>query len=111
MPTSTQEARLEVANTIIRQLGGHLSTMLGAYNIYATEKGLQFRFRTRAANGSNCCVIDLEPSDVYTLKFVSVRGGRVKEKGTFTDIHAEDLISLFERETGLCLRIPRIIRG
>ncbi len=108
--TRTSEERRAIANVIIRQLGGRLTAMLGAYNIDATETGLKFRFKTRASNGSNCCVVDLEPSDVYTVKFVSVRGTSVKDKGTFTDIYAEDLITLFERETGLALRIPSIVR-
>jgi len=108
--TRTSEERLAIANTIIQQLGGRLTAMLGAYNIDATETGLKFRFKTRASNSSNCCVIDLEPSDVYTVKFVSIRGTSVKVKSTFTDIYADDLISLFERETGLALRIPRIVR-
>jgi hypothetical protein len=108
--TRSKEERLAIANVIIRQLGGRLTAMLGAYNIDATEMGLSFRFRTRASNGSNCCVVDLEPSDIYTVKFVSIRGTSVKDIGTFTDIYAENLLPLFERETGLALRIPHIVR-
>lgn len=106
----TSEERLAIANGIIQQLGGRLTTMLGAYSIDATETGLKFRFKARASNSSNCCVVDLESSDTYTVKFISIRGASIKEKSRHTEIYAEDLKTLFERETGLALGVPRIVR-
>jgi len=45
------------------------------------------------------------PSDTYNVEFQSLRGMSMKSKGVFEDIYAEDLAGLFERETGLYLRM------
>jgi hypothetical protein len=98
---------MTVANTILAQLTGHvsLSRMIGAYNFVGSENSLSFRFKARACNGANGLRVVLDPSDTYTVEFVSCRGTSRKVKGSFSDIYAEDLVCLFERQTGLYLNL------
>jgi len=100
-------ADMTVANIILAQLGGggRLRAMIGAKDFSGGDNVLTFRFAARAKNGANTIRITLEPSDTYKVEFHSVRGRTVKLKGSFDDIYAEDLIPLFERETGLYLRM------
>lgn len=97
----------QVAETILAQIGGtrRLCAMIGAYNFVGSENSVSFRFKTRAANGSNGIRIELDPSDTYTVEFISVRGTSRKVKGSFSDIYCDVLKSLIERETGLYLSL------
>lgn len=102
------EEQKQLAGTILDQLGGHLKAMIGAYNVFShTEGALSFRFKARAQNQSNYCKITLV-NDTYTVEFKSIRGTSIKDKGKFEDIYDNMLKSLFERETGLCLTMPRV---
>jgi len=95
-----------VANTIVSQIGrstGRMASMIGAYNFIAGAYALTFRFKARAKNAANCVRITLGASDTYRVEFISVRGVKVNTKGDFSDVYAEDLKPLFERETGLYL--------
>lgn len=99
---------LTVANTIAAQLGhslGRLAMMIGAKHFVGSDNSLTFRFAARARNGSNTLRVTLDPSDTYTVEFLSLRGSSRKVKGSFSDIYAEDLKPLFERETGLYLSL------
>jgi hypothetical protein len=99
---------MTVATTIVSQIGrstGRMSAMIGAHTFTGSATTLTFRFKARAKNGSNCVRITLEPSDTYKVEFLSIRGTSVKTKGEFSDIYAEDLKPLFERETGLYLSL------
>ena len=62
----------------------------------------------RAANGSNYCKVTLI-NDTYKVEFKSIRGTSIKDKGTFEDVYNDMLQHLFERRTGLCLTMPRIL--
>lgn len=107
MTYSTEEQK-QVAETIIEQLGGRLTLMIGAHSMFHhTEGALSFKFKARAMNGANHCKVTLV-NDTYTVVFTSVRGTSVKAKGTFEDIYNDQLKGLFERETGLCLTMPVI---
>lgn len=99
---------LEVAQTIAQQLGhstSRMSVMIGAYNFTGSEDSLNFRFKARARNGANACRIVLDPSDTYTVEFISLRGTSRKVKGEFKDVYVDSLKGLFERETGLYLSL------
>jgi hypothetical protein len=100
-------ADLLVANTILAQLGGggRLRAMLGAETFVGSENSLSFRFKARAKNGSNGLYVRLDPSDTYTVEFVSVRASKRTVKASFEDVYAEDLRRLFESETGLYLSL------
>lgn len=107
MTYSTEEQKL-IAETIIEQLGGHLTAMIGAYNMsHHAEGALSFKFKARASNGANHCKVTLV-DDLYTVVFTSVRGMKVTVKGEFEGIYNDQLKALFERETGLYLTMPTI---
>jgi hypothetical protein len=108
MTHSTEEQK-QIAETIIEQLGGHLTAMIGANHMYHHAEGaLSFKFKARASNGANHCKVTLDPSDTYTVVFTSVRGTKVTVKGEFEGIYNDQLKALFERETGLYLTMPTI---
>lgn len=98
---------LTVANTILDQMGGtgRLTAMVGANAFVGSDNSVSFRFKARAKNGANAFRVVLDPSDTYTVEFMSCRAGKVTSKFKSRDIYAEDLIPLFERETGLYLSL------
>ena len=99
---------LTVATTILSQLAGgtgRLSMMIGAYGFVGSDNSITFRFKARAKNGSNAFRVVLDPSDTYTVEFISVRGSSRKVKESFSDIYADSLTTLFERKTGLYLSL------
>jgi len=98
---------LTVANTILSQMGGtgRLTGMIGAHTYTGRENGVSFKFKCRAKNGSNMFKVTLDPSDTYTIEFISVRGMSVKVKESLSDIYAEDLVRLFQDKTGLYLSL------
>ena len=108
MNTSTTQWRKkmskEVANTILQQLGGRrLSVMTGAKNFMSHNDlcgGLSFRI-PQIAGIVNYVKIILNGSDLYNVEFGRIRGNDYKVLSSFEDIYAEDLIELFEKETGL----------
>lgn len=98
---------LTVANTIISQMGGtrRLSMMIGANAFVGSDNSVSFKFKARAKNGANAFRVTLNPSDTYTVEFVSCRGMKVTVKDSLSDVYAEDLISLFQNKTGLYLSL------
>lgn len=106
---SRRNGDADVGNIIAQQLGGvgRLRVMLNAKNIYAIENGLQFGFAGRRETG-NKVVIKLEPSDTYRVEFWWVRGAKAVLVKAFDDIYAEQLMDIFEKQTGLYLTMhPR----
>jgi hypothetical protein len=104
--THSKEEQRQIAETIIDQLGGHLTPMIGAYNMFHHAEGaLSFRFKARSKNSANYCKVTLDPSDTYTMVFMSVRGTKLTVKGTFEGLYSDQLRSVFEGETGLQLTL------
>jgi len=103
----TTQTNLEVANTILAQMGGtgRLSAMLGASSFFGTEDTASFRFKARARNKSNMVKVRLDPSDTYTVEFWTVRGGKATKRSAHSDIYADGLKTLFTDETGLYLSL------
>lgn len=98
------ETNLDVANTIIAQLGksaGRLAMMLGAHSFLGGPDSVQFKWRAPSTNKANCVRIVLDASDTYTVEFFSIRGTKVTTKGSSEGVYAEDLRSIFESATGL----------
>lgn len=109
--TYTDEEKMEIANTIIRQMGGgRLRAMVGACDILALDAGVQFRFK--GSKKANKVTIELTLMDTYNVTFYKI--GRLNKK-TFdmpievvnkTEGAYEDmLIPLFEKTTGLYLSL------
>jgi hypothetical protein len=103
---TTSAPSLEVANTILAQLGGRRFLMMtGARNLTADVNSLKFRLPTRLAkDGINCVKVTLDPSDTYTVTFYKI-GRAPKFEVTVVyetnDIYCDSLVELFERKTGV----------
>ena len=123
----TDAEKLEIANTIIRQMGGSgkLRAMVGAKDILATDAGVQFSFK--GCKKTDKVVIELNAMDTYTVKFFKtaryssplkiVKGQIVEVKNTFEERLTKSLIPvevvegayddmlkpIFEETTGLYL--------
>lgn len=101
--------QMTIANTIASQMGGagRIAMMLGKRPMATTEKdmhGLVVRWPSRQASRGNCMTVLLdEGSDTYEVRFdyVSVKG--VKAIASHTDVYCDDLVRLFEEQSGWVL--------
>ncbi len=99
----TREEQIEIANEIIKQLGGnHFRAMTGARDMMAIDKGLAFGIpRTK---GINKIRIILEPDDTYTVTFwhIQIRPKHDCRKiSEHSMVYNDMLQSIFTAETGL----------
>jgi len=123
----TDAEKLEIANTIIRQMGGagKLRAMVAAKDILATDAGVQFSFK--GCKKTDKVVIELTPMDTYNVKFFKsakyspscriIKGHVVECKSTFEERLKKSMIPvevaegayddmlkpIFEEFTGLYL--------
>ena len=99
----TPEEKMEIANTILAQLGGgKFKVMTGAKHIFAIESGLSFKIPgTYTKHHINFVQILLEPSDTYRMKFYKVRGREVRLMAEHSMIYDDMLQRIFTAETGL----------
>jgi hypothetical protein len=108
--TATTELRLEQAETIFKQLGGkrRLSLMIGAKNFAfgSTPIGETLAsFRFAGYRKANHFEVTLNRNDLYDVRLIKIRKFDFDVVETFTDVFAEDLVRLFESETGLYLSL------
>lgn len=98
---STQRERLELAHTILQQMGGNQFTaMTGAKNFIALEGGLSFQLpNARKANGVKYVRIELTPMDTYTVRFFGQKASGGEQ--VFDNTYCDQLRGLFEDVTGL----------
>lgn len=108
-----------VAETILRQLGGKnkLAAMIGARDVFSDDggKAIVFKFPNRKKSAPNYVKIKLSASDTYDIEFgrtgmkkdpdFSIKVPSYKKLKTIKGVYAEDLVDVFERETGLYLRL------
>ena len=90
---------MEVANTILQQLGGNkFVTMTGVRRFVGHRDGLAFALPQHFAKDNiNMIIIDLDVNDTYTVKFLNPK----KTVNKISDVHAADLQSVFKNNTGL----------
>jgi hypothetical protein len=97
---------LQVANTILEQLGGkRFVMMVGARHLVGSANSLTFAFM-RNRSRSNRMDIELDlGTDTYTVRFFHIRnslkGPQMVVDASHDLVHAEDLRGLFERHTKL----------
>ncbi len=103
---------MNVSQTIASQIGNRAFTMMGAKNLFSSDKGLSFKIGHNAGNGMDGRVshitITLDPSDTYTVEFTRCNTRAkivVKVLGRYEGIHADGLHSLIQNETGLYLSL------
>jgi hypothetical protein len=102
----TVQADQQVAKTILQQMGGinRLRAMLGTKQFVTMKDGVQFKFPS-PHGGPNFVKIVLDPSDTYTMTFGRVRGTQFKKGKEHAGIYADQLRKIFEKETGLYLKL------
>lgn len=113
----TNEEKIEIANTIIRQMGGSgkLRAMVGMSDALALGAGVQFSFK--GSRTMNKVKIELTPDDLYNISFYHIPKLNRKNLDAYfkkletcnTPVKAVDgvyndqLIDIFESTTGLYL--------
>lgn len=99
---------MTIATEINRQINvlskNQFRMMTGAKDFVGGENFLMFRI------GQNCHKINkvkitLMPNDTYTMEFFRIRGANFTVAATHEDVYAEDMLSIFERETGMYVRL------
>lgn len=94
----------QIAQVILQQLGGSkISSFIGAKHFLAINNGVQVRWTAKAKNKANLITITLNGNDLYDVQFSTIRAMNVTTKSEHNDVFCENLIDLFERETGLYL--------
>lgn len=95
----------QVARTILAQLGGQrFKTMTGAYSFSSGPNALGFRISSRNKGRFAGVRIELTPADVYDVHFIrlkKVAGVLTHDNVVHEGIYADQLVEIFERETGL----------
>ncbi len=113
MDTDT-ETNMDIAKTIIEQIGNHAFFMVGAKNLVAHEDGLSFKIM-RNSKGVTHIDIRLADNDTYTIEFVNFNMRRTKTDprkvvSHFEGVYAEMLLERLEFDTDLAWRMPKIRR-
>jgi len=108
----TKTNNLQVAETILHQLGGihQLTAMIGAHSFTGSSKGngsVTFKWKADAKYGANAATVTLEASDTYTVKFFKCHGYNISEVTALeiNDVYADMLVEMFEESTGLYLSL------
>lgn len=100
-----REISLNIARTIIEQLGGNkFKTMTGANNFTVSKSAITFRFK--GSRKVNACRIELNGSDLYDLTFCKVGGNALyKEISSSYDVYYDQLQEVFTKHTGLYTKL------
>ena len=103
MTTATKNPA--IAKTIAAQLGGfgRLSCMVNGRNFIDHGNGLSFKFS--GSRKATYCHVTLDASDTYTVVLGKIRKYELKKSVDVSGIYADQLVELFERETGLYLSL------
>lgn len=98
---------MQIANTIIEQMGGlrRIALFTGAYEFTACKNGVFFRIPGKgfAKDSINLVSVTLTPSDEYDMTFSRIRGGKIKEIKKYEGVYCDQLVELFQDTTGLYL--------
>ena len=99
---------MDVAHTILAQLGGSkFIAMTGAKSFLSEKDALSFNI-PKARAGVNCVRVQLTPADTYTVRFYKI--GRapklaIEVVATYLDVYADSLASVFSDATGLAVSL------
>ena len=103
---SINEARLNPKETI-KQLGGNrFLYMVGAKNLAVDKPRNELHMKImRNAKGVSHVVIKLTSLDLYDMKFLSLRAGKIRVKATEKGVYGDQLATFFKKHTGLNTRL------
>jgi len=92
------------AKETIDQLGGQsrLNAMIGTKNFCYGNDGVGFMFK--GSKIANCCKININSMDLYDIKFLKM-GKNLKKIKEIKDVYSNQLINIFQQETGLALHL------
>lgn len=105
--TRTGLAESNVGKTILQQMGGagRIAAMLGAKNIVVSDNGVSFRWPNKEKSKGNAVRITLRPDDTYDMEFLNVSGSSAKTVKKYEGIYNDQLVSIFEKQTGWFLSL------
>ena len=103
---SVNEARLNPKETI-KQLGGNrFLYMVGAKNLAVDKTRNELHMKImRNAKGVSHVVVKLTSLDLYDMKFLSIRAGKIRVKATEKGVYGDQLATFFKKHTGLNTRL------
>lgn len=102
MSQVAQNQNVEIANTIVSQLGGRrFQIMTGARLFAAIPNGVAFRLGRFPGVKINAVRITLNGSDLYDVCFMRISGHDCRVISEASDVYAEDLQRVFTDATGL----------
>jgi hypothetical protein len=96
---------MSVQETFNQFGGGRAMLMIGGQAIDAGGEHLLVMFKAKAKNRANRVSIKLEASDTYTVEFWYERSYAHTTRSIHSNVYADQLRELFERETGLYLSL------
>ena len=96
----------QIAKTIAEQMGGpgRINAMIGG-QLMAINKGLGIKFPSRKRSKGNYVEITLRSDDTYDMEFFNVSVAGRKPVKKYRSIYNDQLVPIFEKQTGLYLRI------
>lgn len=97
----------QIAKTILDQMGGlrRIQAMTGAKDFLHGTNWVSFKFPNKQRSKPNYVKITLDASDTYTVEFGRIVGYDLKNTKSTSMVYADQLVELFERTTGLYLRL------
>jgi hypothetical protein len=103
---SVNEARLD-PKQLLQQLGGNkFVAMTGAKNLAVDKSKNELHMKImRNAKGVSHVIIRLTSGDLYDMKFLQVRAGKIKIKSKENGVYADQLGKMFKKNTGLNVRL------
>jgi hypothetical protein len=104
-------SNMDVANTILEQLGGRMFCMMtGSKNFVAGDNSLRFKPGSSASK-INYCKITLGGDDPYKVEFGKVRKMDLKIVGTEEGVYFDQLQKVFTKYTGMDTSMGRIVNA
>ena len=101
-----QEISNSEAKTLLQQLGGRrFMMMVGAKNLGRDNKGLHMKIGRNSKSISHVVINYNRGKDLYDMKFLRVRKGKVKVVNKVLGVYADQLNNTFEKNTGLYTRM------
>ena len=106
---SLRHANSPVAKTILAQMGGarRLMAMLGVKQFVTSSNSVSFKSPNKQRSKGNSVKISLRGDDTYDVEFFNVAKFTAKSVKKHSGVYAEDLVNIFERQTGWYLRLGR----
>jgi len=100
--TLTKEERLQIAQTIMEQLGGNrFYVMTGSKAPMALESGVSFKVGSNPKGVTHVRII-LTANDDYTMEFLKIRGTTLpKVQAKVEGVYNDKLQEIFTEHTGL----------